>query len=160
MSTMKSAHPQLSKFFRCLEQQESAINQLANCASEQQQLIEAGSTDSLVELLNTRQSLIEEIMDRHSELNGLAASIRNGSVAVDEDDRQQIQQRVQKISGRLGEILAQDEQAQQQLYQQRVASREQLTTHDASASAQRAYAAGSTGIGAAFGSNRFADERG
>ncbi len=157
---MKSTHPQLRKFFLFLEQQESAIDRLASCAAEQQQLIADGSTDSLVQLLSTRQTLIEEITHRHTDLNGLAESIRHGAVDVDDEDREQIHERVEKISGRLGEILAQDEQAQQQLTQQRSDSRDQLKTHDTSASAQRAYAASVGKSGATFGNNRFADERG
>jgi hypothetical protein len=137
-----------------LERQRRLVDELAQLARRQAELIHEGATDALLELLSRRQQIIDRFHASQSELARLTGNLDAQVNALDDVRRQRVHVLLSEIGDGLDEVMKRDESDQKALEEARDRARDELTSVDNGRQARRAY------LGPNVVNNRFADRKG
>jgi hypothetical protein len=131
------------QLIQMLEHQQGLVDRLDRLAEGQIALIDAGASDELLELLDDRQRIMDEL-----------AAGQDGLTGVAEGHRDRISRLVDEIGDRLTRIVNRDEQDRARLRTSRDATSREISGLRTARQAQHAY------VNARTRSNRFADRQG
>jgi hypothetical protein len=151
--TTRATADWLEELTTLLESQHTIVDELAQLADRQAELIQNQQTDALLGLLADRQNLIERFTGTQADLSRMAGEIeaRIGEVSIEQ--RTAIQRKISTIGDRLAQVMQRDERDQQTLEAARERTREELTNLDSASRARHAYMKRP-------GGNRYADRQG
>ena len=138
-----------------LERQRSLVDRLADLAQSQAALIAARRTERLLELLEQRQSIIDEFTAAQNEMTVMTERLDERIAGLGAPQRDRVRTLINAISTRLGEIMHRDQEDQAHLRSERDQVHGELQGVGAARAARNAYAPAS-----ASAVNRFADRKG
>lgn len=137
-----------------LERQHAIVQQLAQLAESQSELVSASHADRLLDLLASRQRLIDEFAATQPRLAELTTGMEARLETVAPAQRDRIRSLIDTIGERLADVMRRDEQDQALLRSNRDQVKQELATLGAAKQARNAYTTGGPFT------NRYADRRG
>jgi hypothetical protein len=141
------------QLIQMLEHQQGLVDRLDRLAEGQIALIDAGASDELLELLDDRQRIMDELAAGQDGLTGVAEALRSRD-DVSEGHRDRISRLVDDIGDRLTRIVNRDEQDRARLRTSRERTSREISGLCTARQAQHAY------VNARTRNNRFADRQG
>ena len=93
---------------RMLQEQQSLVEQLANLATQQSELVESGKTEALLSVLGRRQELIDRVIASQGDLTALLEQLRCDRSNVSEHSKRQIRDLVETINRQLAQVMKRD----------------------------------------------------
>jgi hypothetical protein len=138
-----------------LERQRSLVDQLAGLAQSQAALIAERRTERLLELLEQRQSIIDDFTAAQGEMSAMTEHLDERIAGLGTPQRDRIRTLINAIGERLGEVMQRDQEDQAHLRSERDQVHGELQGVGTARAARNAY-----GPAATPSINRFADRRG
>lgn len=132
------------------------LDALAEKASHQSRLIEAGRIDALLALLTDRQALVEELMTSKERMAALTGDLPARIDALDAGQRTELVTLIERIGERFTRVMEIDDRDRRSIESARDETRTELTTFDTARLARSAYGQRPAGAPPV----RFADQRG
>jgi len=142
-----------------LERQETVCRELLQRCESQTDLISERRNEELLGLLNERQLLIDELGELAHSLEPFRQSWSQIWQALDENERQLVQERVGAVERIIGRVMTQDSEDQKRIENERDRVRSELDTVATGRTTTRAYGRDAN-RGVSRVTNRFTDERG
>jgi hypothetical protein len=143
-----------TRLIEILDRKRELVARLAELARRQESIVRDGRTDTLLDLLGRRQSLIDEMLETQDEFVSLMRRLGPQMDGVPVERRRRIDELVEVIGLGLAEIVKHDDRDRAALKRDRETAHRELHALGSTRRAHAAYA------GAATAANRFADRRG
>src|SRR5690606_24744384 len=110
--TSRTSTPE--EIIETLVRHDALADELGTLTNRQRTLIEEGDTESLLDLIGRRQEILDELLGRNGLLTGEAPWIETMRRAP-ELQRNQAQQLLDRLQGKLAEVMRADERDQKSL---------------------------------------------
>ena len=140
MTLQKDSEWQLVE--QLLERQQELFTRLDAMSARQSQLIEGDQTDQLLELLASRQSLVDQIAQTSSMLEPYRASWESVMSGANETGRLRIRRRLDALAGLAERVAARDESDRRTLEQRRESIAAEIVQVNRGRGAMAAYQTG------------------
>lgn len=141
-----------------LDRHDALADELATLTDRQRELIESGETEALLDIIERRQEILDVLLGADGLLAGEGAWIDTMRRAP-EPMRERAQSLLNRLQGKLAEVMRADERDQNALRARMDETRAEMNTGDRARVAHAAYAGGRPGAGG--GANpRFTDRKG
>lgn len=116
----------LPAVFRALDEQHVLCSRLAELGEEQAIHVESGKTDELMRVLGDRQQLLDRIVRINTRLEPFRSRREAIFPRLTDQQRGQIEQRIESIAGLVDRVRRRDDQDRQALEKQRKSVAEEL----------------------------------
>ncbi len=153
--TSRTSTPE--EIIETLVRHDALADELGTLTNRQRTLIEEGDTESLLDLIGRRQEILDELLGSNGLLTGETPWIETMRRAP-EPQRNEAQQLLDRLQGKLAEVMRADERDQKSLRERMDETRVEMSSGGRARVAHAAYAGGST---RAAGANpRYTDRKG